>query len=93
MRIHICFYIIICDFNSQVCFKAYICISTEVSIIYKSIQIRGFCLKVFYCLCVCVLTNLVVSNSLLPQGLLPVRLLCPWEFTGKNTGVACHILL
>ena len=22
-----------------------------------------------------------------------VRLLCPWDFPGKNTGVGCHLLL
>ena len=29
----------------------------------------------------------VVSNSLRPHGLWPTRLLCPWDFPGKNTGV------
>ena len=24
---------------------------------------------------------------------LPDRLLCPWDFPGKNTGVGCHFLL
>ena len=24
---------------------------------------------------------------------LPARLLCPWDFPGKNTGVGCHFLL
>ena len=28
-----------------------------------------------------------------PQGLSPTRLLCPWDFPGRNTGVACHFLL
>ena len=28
-----------------------------------------------------------------PYGLLPARLLCPWDFPGKNTGVGCHALL
>ena len=23
----------------------------------------------------------------------PTRLLCPWNFPGKNTGVGCHALL
>ena len=23
----------------------------------------------------------------------PARLLCPWNFPGKNTGVGCHALL
>ena len=36
---------------------------------------------------------LVVSNSLQPQELQPIRLLCPWNSPGKNTGVGCHSLL
>ena len=32
----------------------------------------------------------VVSNSLQPHA--PARLLCPWNFPGKNTGVGCHFL-
>ena len=35
----------------------------------------------------------VVSNSLGPCGQKPTRLLCPWNFPGKNTGVDCHFLL
>ena len=35
----------------------------------------------------------VVSNSLPPQGLQSTRLLYPWNFPGKNTGVSCHFLL
>ena len=31
--------------------------------------------------------------SLPPHGLQPTRLLCPWDFPGKNTGVGCHFLL
>ena len=27
-----------------------------------------------------------------PHGLSPARLLCPWNFTGKNTGVNCYFL-
>ena len=34
-----------------------------------------------------------VSDSLWPRGLYPTRLLCPWDFPGKNTGVDCHFLL
>ena len=41
--------------------------------------------------CVCV--HSVVSDSLWPHGLRPARLLCPWNFPGKNTGVGCHFLL
>ena len=28
-----------------------------------------------------------------PHWLWPTRLLCPWDFPGKNTGVGCHFLL
>ena len=28
-----------------------------------------------------------------PHGLQPTRLLCPWDFLGKSTGVGCHCLL
>ena len=35
----------------------------------------------------------VVSDSLRPHGLLPARLLWPWDSSGKNTGVGCHSLL
>ena len=35
----------------------------------------------------------VVSNSSRPQGLQPTRLLRPWDFPGKRTGMGCHCLL
>ena len=35
----------------------------------------------------------VVSDSLWPHGLQPTRLLRPWDFPGKSTGVGCHFLL
>ena len=35
----------------------------------------------------------VMSNSLWLYGLQPTRLLSPWDFPGKNTGVGCHVLL
>ena len=34
----------------------------------------------------------VVSDSLRPHGLQPTRLLHPWDFPGKTTGVGCHCL-
>ena len=34
----------------------------------------------------------VVSDSLQPHELWPARLLCPWDFAGKNTGVGSHSL-
>ena len=35
----------------------------------------------------------VASNPQRPHGLQPTRLLHPWDFLGKSTGVACHCLL
>ena len=36
----------------------------------------------------------VMSKSLQPYGLQPAKLVCPWNFSGKNnTGAGCHFLL
>ena len=35
----------------------------------------------------------VMSDSWRPYGLQPTRLLHPWDFPGKRTGVGCHCLL
>ena len=40
-----------------------------------------------------VVSNLVVSNSSRPHRLQPTRLLRPWDFPGKSTGMGCHCLL
>ena len=51
------------------------------------------------CVCVCVhacvhaLNRSVMSNSLLPHELQPPWLLCPWNFSGKNTEAGCHFPL
>ena len=34
-----------------------------------------------------------MSDSSRPHGLQPTRLLHPWDFPGKRTGVGCHCLL
>ena len=34
-----------------------------------------------------------MSDSLRSHGLQPTRLLHPWDFPGKSTGVGCHCLL
>ena len=51
----------------------------------------GICLDIL--LLLLLFTCSVMSDSLWPQGLKPTRLLCPWDFPGKNTGVGCHFLL
>ena len=35
----------------------------------------------------------VMSKPQRPHGLQPIRLLHPWDFPGKSTGVGCHCLL
>ena len=40
------------------------------------------------CVCMCSVAQLCLT--LQPHGLQPIRLLCPWDFPGKNTGVGCH---
>ena len=45
------------------------------------------------CVCVCVCALSVISDSLQPHGLQPTKLLCPWNFPGKNTAVYCKFLL
>ena len=39
-----------------------------------------------------VVQSLSLVRLLQPHGLQPVRLLCPWDSPGKNTGVGCHFL-
>ena len=41
-------------------------------------------------MCVCGLSRVELFR---PNGLWPARLLCPWDYPDKNTGVGCHLLL
>ena len=41
----------------------------------------------------CVCAGSIVSDSLQYHRPQSTRLLCPWNFPGKNTGVGCHFLL
>ena len=43
--------------------------------------------------CYCCLVTKPCPTLLQPHGLQPARLLCPWDFSGKNTRVYCHFLL
>ena len=38
-------------------------------------------------------SHLVMSDCSWPHGLQPTRLLCPWDFPDKSTGVGWHCLL
>ena len=44
-------------------------------------------------MCMCVFSHSVMFDSLQPHGLQPARLLCPWNFLGKNTREGFHFLL
>ena len=72
------------------------CLSPSPEVCSNSCPLSLWChttissLSAYMCVCVC---SLNVSNSLWPHGLWPARLLCPWDFRGRNTGVGCHFLL
>ena len=59
----------------------------------KKQKIWQWIILTLLCVCMCVLNHWAVPNSLLPHGLWPARLLCPWNFLGKNIGVGCHFLV
>jgi len=39
-----------------------------------------------------VVSSLSFVRLFRPRGLQPAKLLCPWDFPGKNIGVGCHFL-
>ena len=39
--------------------------------------------------CICIACS-IMADPLWPQALWPTRLLCAWDFLGKNTGGGCH---
>ena len=45
------------------------------------------------CVCSVMSDSFVTSYTVARQVPLPTRLLCPWNFPGKDTGVECHFLL
>ena len=42
--------------------------------------------------CLCMLRYFSLIDSLQPYELQPARLLCPCNFSGKNTRMGCHVL-
>ena len=52
------------------------------------------CVCVCVCLCVCVCVRVLsLVSFFLTSWTVATRLLCPWNFPGRNTGVGCHFLL
>ena len=47
----------------------------------------------YYIMFAYVCARSVMSDSLWPRWLQPARLLCLWDFPGKNTGAGYHFLL
>ena len=57
------------------------------------IQSYFFVLINVSCYWCCCLVAKSCPTLLWPHGLQPARLLSPWDFLGKNTGMDCHFLL
>ena len=79
----------VCDYV-KIHIPTYMCIYTYVFVCTLIEIVRLLC-HLVACLRVCV-SHSVVSNSWRPHGLQPIRLLCPWNSPGKNTGVDCYSL-
>ena len=62
------------------------------SCLTKWYQTHGFWNATNLCIYSSMHSHSVVSNCC-NYGLQPARLLCPWDFPGKNTEVGCHFLL
>ena len=60
----------------------------------SSSMLTILCLFFYVCMCTqsCPHICSVVSSSLQPHRLSPIRLFCPWNFPGTNTGVGHHFL-
>ena len=67
--------------------------STSAKVMECKLNVQGLTVKEPRSPCVYMFSRSVVSDSLHPPGPQPTRLLCPWNFASKNTGVGCHFLL
>ena len=63
--------------------------SNNLAFILHSFSYEYFTLGIY----MCILSSSVGFDSLSPHGLYPTRLLCPWNFLGKNTGMGCYFFL
>ena len=59
----------------------------EYACVYESLWLNNIPLHVHACL----LSHSVVSDCLRLHGLQPTKLLCPWNFPGKNPGMGYHV--
>ena len=72
--------------NFGSCFIAWSATGSLVAAIAKAIRISSACKRGLW------LPKFSVSDSLQPYGPQPARVLNPWDFPGKNTGVCYHAL-
>ena len=68
-------------------------LSSNLSIMVSEETLISPLLSLFCCLFLFTKCQLLSSVRLQPHGLKSTRLLCPWGFPGKNTGVGCRFLL
>ena len=78
--------------------SSHFCVSASVSFhsvllfsVYRPFTSVCVCVRVRAC--ACVLRHSLLLNSLQPFEPQGTGLLCPWDFSGKNTGVGCCFLL
>ena len=81
------FYSVFCACHTLLSRKSH---QTEKKVLMQDNELGGFGHK--YVTCCCLAAKLCLT-LLWPHGLYPARLLCPWDFPGKNIGVGCHFLL
>ena len=67
------------------------CFSCTYNSLMLSINVFLYALMLSNNVCVCICS--VVSDSLRFHVLWPTKLLWPWNFPDKNTGMGCHFLL
>ena len=81
-------YVCVCVLVAQSC--PILCDPMDCSLPGSSVHGISLCV----CVCVCVyVTCSVMSDFLQPHAMQLTRLLCPWDFPGKNTEVSHHFLL
>ena len=71
------------------------CLHLSISSLISLVSLFAFVLAYEFCMSyyTCVLRYSIMSDSFWLDGLQPARLLCPWNFPGKNTGAGCHFPL
>ena len=68
--------------------------STSTPMAARKIKTQGVYTHVHVYMCACTLSVTKSCPTLCDRmDSSPARLLCPWDFSGENTGVGCHFLL